>query len=189
MRELVTFALRTCLVLLLLTACYYALPDDGPFESLQAGLRALCSLLALTTFVLLVRFRLRSVRRRPTVWGRSEALLTVLYLLILGFAIVYDVLARADAGQFVGIADRTDALYFTVTVISTVGFGDIHAAGTAARGLVTVQMLVNVFFLGAALRLLTGLGGRLGGGLLDELDDDPDPRGAVPRAEAEEDGR
>lgn len=163
-QELTEFGFRTSLMIVLLTACYYVLPDDGPFEDLQAGLRAVWSLLALAGFALVLRIQVRSIRRRPSVWGRAEALLTVLYLLILVFAITYDRMAGHNGDQFAGISNRTDALYFTVTVISTVGFGDIHAVSTVARGIVTVQMLVNVFFVGAALRLLTGLRGSAAAG-------------------------
>jgi hypothetical protein len=47
-----------------------------------------------------------------------------------------------------------------VTIVATVGFGDIHAQGTAARLLVTVHMLFNLVYLGTALRLLTGAQGQ-----------------------------
>jgi uncharacterized membrane protein YtjA (UPF0391 family) len=51
---------------------------------------------------------------------------------------------------------RVDALYLTVTVFSTVGFGDISAASQPARILVTIQMILNLIVLGAGVRLLTG---------------------------------
>ena len=49
-----------------------------------------------------------------------------------------------------------DALYLTVTVFSTVGFGDISAASQPGRILVTIQMILNLIVLGAGVRLLTG---------------------------------
>lgn len=158
-QELTAFGARTSVMIVLLTACYYVLPDDGPFEDLQSGLRAGWSLAALIAFALVLRIQVRTIRR-PSVWGRAEALLTVLYLLILAFAISYDRMAGTGGDVFAGINNRTDALYFTVTVVSTVGFGDIHAVSTGARAVVTVQMLVNVFFVGAALRLLGGAANR-----------------------------
>ena len=155
-RELSAFAVRTSLMIVLLTACYFVLPDGGLIADRQSGLRTGGSILALTGFALVLRLQVRAFRNRLSVWGRAEALLTVLYLLILVFAITYDRLAAASPNQFDGIASRSDALYFTVTVVSTVGFGDIHAAGAAARSIVTAQMLINVFYVGAALRLMTG---------------------------------
>ena len=155
-RELTAFAVRTSLMIVLLTACYFALPSGGLIADRESGLRTGGSILALVGFVLVLRLQVRAFRRRLSVWGRAEALLTVLYLLILVFAITYDRVALASPDQFVGIENRSDALYFTVTVVSTVGFGDIHAAGAAARSIVTAQMLINVFYVGAALRLMTG---------------------------------
>lgn len=154
-RELGAFAVRTSLMIVLLTACYFVLPDGGLIADHESGLRTGGSILALIGFALVLRLQIRAFRHRLSIWGRAEALLTVLYLLILVFAITYDRLAVASPDQFVGIENRSDALYFTVTVVSTVGFGDIHAAGAAARSIVTAQMLINVFYVGAALRLMT----------------------------------
>jgi voltage-gated potassium channel len=39
--------------------------------------------------------------------------------------------------------DRTDSLYFTVTVFATVGFGDIFPASQMARLVVTAQMILT----------------------------------------------
>jgi len=38
-------------------------------------------------------------------------------------------------GQMSGLETKTDAIYFTVTIVATVGFGDITATGQAARAL------------------------------------------------------
>ncbi|WP_281367034.1 potassium channel family protein [Janibacter alkaliphilus] len=46
-----------------------------------------------------------------------------------------------------------DALYFTMTMVSTVGFGDITATGQLARVLVTLQMAFNLLFIAALVRL------------------------------------
>jgi voltage-gated potassium channel len=46
------------------------------------------------------------------------------------------------------------ALYFTVTVFPTVGFGDITPTSDATRLLVTGRMLLNLVVLGATARLL-----------------------------------
>ncbi len=51
---------------------------------------------------------------------------------------------------------RTDALYFTVTVFSTVGFGDITAKSEVARLVVTSQIFVDLLILGLGVRILTG---------------------------------
>ena len=57
---------------------------------------------------------------------------------------------RASAASFTQPLTRTDALYFTVTVFSTVGFGDITAKSEAARIVLIVQMLADLAALSAA---------------------------------------
>jgi voltage-gated potassium channel len=51
--------------------------------------------------------------------------------------------------------DRVDALYFTMTVFATVGFGDITPVTRAARAVVTIQMVANLLVLTLLLRLVT----------------------------------
>ncbi len=50
---------------------------------------------------------------------------------------------------------RTDAMYFSSTVFTTVGFGDITAKNEAARLVVIVQMWLDLAFLGLVLRVVT----------------------------------
>jgi hypothetical protein len=45
-------------------------------------------------------------------------------------------------------------MYFSVTVFTTVGFGDITAKARAARVVVTCQMILDLVFVGVVLRLL-----------------------------------
>jgi hypothetical protein len=50
---------------------------------------------------------------------------------------------------------KVDALYFETTMISTVGFGDIVPASQATRAVVTLNILMNLIFVGVTLRLMT----------------------------------
>ena len=50
--------------------------------------------------------------------------------------------------------DRLDALYFSMTTMSTVGYGDIHAQGQLARLLVTVQLVFNLVFVASLVSLI-----------------------------------
>jgi hypothetical protein len=65
------------------------------------------------------------------------------------------------AGTYVAMATTppatsasTDALYFAVTVFSTVGFGDITAKTEAARLVVTGQMITDLVVVG--IRIILG---------------------------------
>ena len=55
---------------------------------------------------------------------------------------------------------RSSALYFTVTVFSTVGFGDITAKTDVARLVVTVQMLADLAVVAVVIRLILGAANR-----------------------------
>jgi voltage-gated potassium channel len=72
------------------------------------------------------------------------------------FASTYFVLERASGANFTEPLTRTDALYFAVTVFSTVGFGDIAAKSEAARVVLIFQMLGDLALLGAGARVLLG---------------------------------
>jgi len=77
-----------------------------------------------------------------------------LYLLL--FASAHFLMQRAAAGNFTQPLTRTDALYFSVTVFTTVGFGDIAAKSETARVVLIVQMLADLALLGAGARVLLG---------------------------------
>jgi voltage-gated potassium channel len=50
--------------------------------------------------------------------------------------------------------DQTEALYFTITIFSTVGFGDITPRTDPARLVVAAQMLLDLAIIGAVVRLI-----------------------------------
>jgi voltage-gated potassium channel len=80
-------------------------------------------------------------------------LIVPLYYLLL-FASTYFVMERAAAANFTQPLTRTDALYVTVTVFSTVGFGDITPKSEAGWIVLIVQMLGDLAVLGAGIRVL-----------------------------------
>ena len=58
------------------------------------------------------------------------------------------------AGQFDELHTRVDALYFTMSTIATVGFGDVHATGQVARVVVTLQIFLDLIFVGLVARII-----------------------------------
>jgi voltage-gated potassium channel len=148
---------HTTVVLFLLTLAYYLLPLRFDWEESWTLGRLVVSVLALGLLALVLRLQLRRSRKlQERRYLRIQWLLTALYTLVLTFALTYAALADLAPGQFAGIDDRTDALYFSVTLVATVGFGDIHPVGNAAQLIATVHMLFNLIYLGTALRLLSG---------------------------------
>jgi voltage-gated potassium channel len=72
------------------------------------------------------------------------------------FAGAYAVMDRISPASFTHVLTHTDALYFTVTVFSTVGFGDITARTDGARVLVTIQMILDLVIIGVAIQAIVG---------------------------------
>ncbi|MFF3883781.1 potassium channel family protein [Streptomyces sp. NPDC001914] len=132
-------------------AAYYLLPLDQEFN-LATILVLVGGILAVA---LLLAWQIREITLAPRPELRAmEALATSAPLYMLLFATTYYLMGRSAAGSFSETLSRTDSLYFTVTVFSTVGFGDITPRSEAARLLVTGQMVVNVLLIGVAARLL-----------------------------------
>jgi hypothetical protein len=73
-----------------------------------------------------------------------ETLALAVPLLIIVFAFTYLSLSHAHTSNFSERLDHVGSVYFTVTVISTVGFGDIVARTDIARILVCVQILLDL---------------------------------------------
>jgi hypothetical protein len=83
-----------------------------------------------------------------------EALALAAPMFLLLFAAAYYMMARSSTDNFGSALSRTDTLYFSVTVFSTTGFGDITPHSEDARLLVTGQMIGDMIFIGLGIRQL-----------------------------------
>jgi len=102
-----------------------------------------------------VTFQVRSIVRATYPALRAVgALATSAPLFLLLFAGTYFVMDTISAGSFSEPLTRTDALYFTVTVFTTVGFGDITATTEVTRVLVTAQMVAGIVTVGIGARII-----------------------------------
>ena len=134
-----------------LVAIYYLLPLDRSSIGVTVGMLAF-GLLAL---VALIAFQVRSISRAKYPALRAVgALATSVPLFLLLFAGTYFVMAGVSEADFSEPLTRTDALYFTVTVFSTVGFGDITATTQGARLVVTGQMIAGIVIIGLGARII-----------------------------------
>jgi len=152
-RLIVRAVLRSLLSATVLVVLYYLLPLDRPLSADTAA-RLLIGLLV---FAGIMVWQVRKIARAryPGVQA-VEALGLIVPLYLLLFASTYFLMERASAAAFTQPLTRTDALYFTVTVFSTVGFGDISPKAEAARVVLIVQMLGDLAILGAGIRVLLG---------------------------------
>lgn len=152
-RATVLSLIRTVVTVVLLTVLYFILPldtrvKDAAFIYVVVGLVGVGALLVYQTVSIAASHYplLRAIE--------SYATSAPLYLLL--FSTTYYEMQRSFPAAFAATLTRLDALYFTVTVFTTVGFGDITPHSQSARAVVTVQMLGNLIFLGVAVRLLSG---------------------------------
>src|SRR3954469_4553400 len=145
--------LRTLLVTVLALLVY----AEAPWDRLRDGSAVALFLAWLVLLWVALWWQLRSVARSPHPWLRAaQAVVLVLLLLVVPFATAYAYAAAEDPANFTQPLTRIDALYFTVTVFATVGFGDIAPASESARVLVTLQMVIDLVLIGVIVKVLTG---------------------------------
>jgi hypothetical protein len=114
-------------------------------------------ILALVFFTVLLAWQIREITKAENPRLRAvEALSLSVPLFILSFAAVYFITAHGTPSSFTQALSRTDALYFTVTVFASVGFGDITPVSEGARVLVMTQMVGDLILVGIAARVIVG---------------------------------
>jgi hypothetical protein len=149
----ISTAVRAAATAALLLVAYFIVPvENRPHEAV--GLRLGFSL-ALFVAVLANEIRLIAIHRRP-ILRAGVAMATVIPLFLILFSWIYLTLSRSDPAAFGERLTRASALYFTVTVFSTVGFGDIVPRVDPARLVVTVQMLADLAMFAVVIRLILG---------------------------------
>lgn len=137
--------------LAVMLAVFYLAPWDGS----AVGSVTLRIALALSIVVIVTVLAVQSLGRAEYPLLRLvEALAIVVGLMVISFASAYVLLSEGDAAAFTEPLGRTDALYFSLTTATTVGFGDISAKSEPARIAVMAQMVTNVVVLGVAARVL-----------------------------------
>jgi voltage-gated potassium channel len=142
---------RIVIVVGVLLAVYLSAPiDERP-----VGMVAVRLFVGLVVVVAVLFWQIRAVTRSAYPTMRAvEAVATCIPLLILIFASAYVTIADNVTDSFSEDLSRLDAVYFTVTVLATVGFGDISPRSEVARGLVTAQMLVDLVLVGLVAKVL-----------------------------------
>ena len=132
---------------------YYLLPLR------EGGTRMTATTLfvALLTVVALLTWQIQTIR--TSAYPRLRAIETTAFsvpLFILIFAAAYFATSTTSPATFSEGLDRTDALYFSVTVFASVGFGDITAVTQGARVLVMIQMIGDLLLVGIVARVVLG---------------------------------
>jgi hypothetical protein len=149
-RALLLPILRTIGVTVVVFVLYFTLP----FDKKSSFNTALALLIGLVLVAVLLAWQARAITRAPYPRLRAvEALLTSFPIVVLLFSTIYFLMDEGSPRAFSQAMTRLDSLYFTVTVFATVGFGDITAVSEPARGVTTVQMIVDIVLLGLVVRV------------------------------------
>jgi voltage-gated potassium channel len=146
------FLLRNAITAVALLGLYFVIPVPGD-RGTELGITVLVGLVGLPVLAYIFLTIAERARRSPDDHIRLEALVAVSYVFVVFTSLIYVALASYK-GQFVGINNRMDALYFTMSTIATVGFGDVHATGTVSRAVVTVQIAADLVIVGLVARII-----------------------------------
>lgn len=126
-----------------------------PIPGSSGAVAVIGMVIGLMLFVALVGWQLRTIARAEhPVLRAVEAIASVLPMLLVVFAFTYLTISRADPPSFSESLNRVDAMYFTVSTVSTVGLGDITPISPGARIVVTFQMLFDLALLAGLVRLV-----------------------------------
>jgi hypothetical protein len=152
-RMVVASLLRATASVTVLLLVYYNLPLDRPLDvATWIGFG-----LGLLTFAAVVTWQVRGIVVSDVPRLRAiQAVASGLPMLLLLFATTYLRISQDAPGSFTETLGRTDALYFTVTVFSTVGFGDIAPRSELARILTMIQMITGLVVVGLVAKILLG---------------------------------
>jgi voltage-gated potassium channel len=139
----------------ILVALGVILSTGAELPVLQAVLFVVALVILSFTFLNMLVGDIRHIHVNPI--GLRAGVLGVMVLETLAlFSLTYLAIA-GHPGQMAGLSTPLDALYFTITTLMTICFGDIAAESQLARGTVLVQMFFSVLVLSASVRLLSSL--------------------------------
>jgi len=144
--------LRVLLATVLLLVLFYVVPVEPGAQGWRLVVRGVGAGLILAGVAAMVVWQIR--RRIRSNELPLEGLAIALVAGAIAFALADFVVAVSAPGQFDGLSTRTDALYFALSTLFTVGFGDINAAGQGARILLCFQMLFNIGVLATGASML-----------------------------------
>jgi voltage-gated potassium channel len=147
-------AARSLFSVVVVGGTYFALPLHGSTLGASALVRLAVGCLL---FVLIIRGQVRRIARsRLPELDAIESVVLAAAVFLAIYATTYASVSKIHPTSFSKPLDRTGALYFAITTFGTVGYGDIAARSHLAEMLVSSQILLDLIFLAAIVRLLFG---------------------------------
>jgi voltage-gated potassium channel len=84
-----------------------------------------------------------------------ESLILVAAMFLAIFAMVYVMISMNDPSGFTESLDSFNAYYYALTVLATVGFGDIAPNTVSARSVTMLQMALDIAFIAVIIRVMS----------------------------------
>lgn len=157
-RELIFTFLRTTALVLIIALLLSRTPKEQNFQAVGViiGMLVLASIY--------IMFFIRSVRavqksKFPNIRA-GEAMLSSGILLLAIFASIYSVISLQDPEAFTEVLTPFSSMYFSLTILATVGFGDIAPHTVMARSVAMAQMVLDLVFIGVLVRVFTNVAKR-----------------------------
>jgi voltage-gated potassium channel len=153
-RELVSVFGRTVILVALVIFILSRLPEE---QNVQAfGVIIGMFVLASIYIAFFIR-QLRAVQKSkfPNIRA-AEAMLTTGILLLAIFSSIYVGISLSNPGAFTEVLTPFSSMYFSTTVLATVGFGDIAPNTVPARSAAMTQMILNLIYIGVVVRVFAG---------------------------------
>lgn len=108
-----------------------------------------------TVYILFFRRQIKKIgKARYPVVRATEAVILVVTLFLAIFTSAYVAISQADPSAFTEQLDTFTGFYFALTVLATVGFGDITPVSTLARSVAMMQMAGDLALIGVAVKVV-----------------------------------
>lgn len=156
------FLIRALVPMLVIVVGFSLLPTFGGWSALHVFLGELFFIvlwLALL-FPLYLNHQIRRIMVSPhpqAAW--MEALLVIATLFLAIFAHIYRVLGVADADSFTQTMDLLNSYYYSLTVLSTLGLGDITPNTDNAKIFTMIQIVCDIALITLVFRVLSSARG------------------------------
>lgn len=118
---------------------------------------AVVALLGIVVYILFFRRQLKGVykARYPTLRAVEALILTATMFLAI-FSMIYVMISIDDPTTFTEPLNSFSAYYYSLTVLATVGFGDIAPTAVSSRSVTMVQMALDIAFIAVLIRIMGG---------------------------------
>lgn len=146
--------MRLMLLILVILVLINLLPEEKDIRALGIGLSLLVlgSLYGWFVFTAVKRVR----RSRFPVIRAAEGMASTVFVFLAVFATIYTFIDSDSNLSFSEDLTPFTALYFAMTVLATVGFGDITPISTVARSFAMVQMALDIVLIGVTVKVFSG---------------------------------